>query len=268
MKRGSFIALLLFGCTGPAVATDPSSSSTEGSTGSSDATTSPSSDATSASSSSSAGAETSSSSTGEVLDGPGCGVVPECTEGSIVGNVRVRSIDDVAALEGVQEILGTLEIANSDLKCLDALACLRIVGGDVRIQGNGALRSTAGLANVEEVGTLDVPHASGSVVLADNEVLERFEGFDGVRRIPKGATLWQNPALREVAAFAAVRRLEELSINDNPALESLSGLHDLERLGRCNVNRNPSLCISEVFEVCGDLEETPDGVTDNNDDGC
>ena len=75
-------------------------------------------------------------------------------------------------------------------------------------------------------------------------------------------------ALREVAAFAGLRRLLLLSIAVNPALESLSGLHALEQLERCNVNSNATLCISEVFEVCGDLEVPPAGLTDNNDDGC
>jgi len=50
--------------------------------------------------------------------------------------------------------------------------------------------------------------------------------------------------------------------------ESLSGLHDLVQVRECNVNNNAALCISDVFEVCGDIEEPPEGITNNNDDGC
>lgn len=272
MKRVSSVLLLMLGCTDAAVPVSPSSSTGMESTSATESSASgamSSSGATASSSSSSeGGSPSSSSSAGETLDGPGCGVVPTCERRSISGNVRVSSVDDLSALEGAHELVGTLEIADSDLECLDALACLRIVGGDVRILGNDALRSTAGLRSIEALGTADFDNAAGSVVVSGNEALEVFEGFDGVRRIDGGVTVWQNPALREVAAFAGLRRLLLLSIAVNPALESLSGLHALEQLERCNVNSNATLCISEVFEVCGDLEVPPAGLTDNNDDGC
>ena len=171
-------------------------------------------------------------------------------------------------LEGVTEIVGTLEIAESDLECLDSLSCLRVVAGDVRILGNPALQSTAGLANVEDLGSGDFNNASGSVVVSQNEQLEILEGFDDLRRIEGGITIWQNPALREVVAFQGLRRLELLSVASNPTLESLHGLHELGRLEDCNVNQNETLCISEVFEVCGDVDPPADGVTNGNDDGC
>ena len=266
MKRLCWLPFLLLGCTDSVVAADPPPSTSSGSAETSAGTSSSSS--SEATSSSSSGADASSSSSGELLDGPGCGIVPTCEERTVVGNVGVRSIEDLAQLQGASEITGTLEVADSDLECLDALACLRIVGGDVRVLGNPALRSTAGLGSVEELGASDLNTARGSVVLSGNDTLEVLEGFEALDRVRGGITLWQNASLREVAAFGGLRRLELLSINGNPVLESLSGLHDLEQLEDCNVNGNPDLCLSEIFEVCGDVDPPAGGVTANNDDEC
>lgn len=273
MKPRSLLPFLFaYGCLGPAIddpaSTSSSTSSDEASTSTTELGSSGSSSSGSADSSSTSSADSSSSSTGDVLDGPGCNVTPTCEERSFEGSIRVRSVDDLAMLEGVAEIVGTLEIAESDVECLDALGCLRVVAGDVRILDNASLRSTAGLAAIEDIGSGDFGNASGSVVVSQNDQLEVLEGFDDVRRIDGGITVWQNPALREVLAFGSLRRLELLSLNSNPALESLVGLHALERLEDCNVNQNATLCISEVFEVCGDVDPPADGVTNGNDDGC
>jgi len=203
-----------------------------------------------------------------VFDGPGCGAVVQCDGRSIPGDVRVRSAEDLSTLAGAQSIEGTLEIAESDLECLDALACLRFVGGDVRIQGNPSLRSTAGLANIEELGTNNLSNAPGSVIVSENPALEELDGFNELESINRSVTLWRNEALREITGFTGLRGLSQLSITNNASLEGLPGLHTLEQIYTCNVNQNPSLCISEVFEVCGDLENTPGGVTNNNDDEC
>lgn len=272
MRTHSLLLLVLVqGCLDPAIAESTSGTS---STGSPDAATESSPTGASASetstgSTSSGGvADSSSSSTGEVLDGLGCNVTPRCEGGTLEAGIRVTSAEELAMLEGVTEITGTLEIAESDLECLDALACLQTVGGDIRVLGNPVLRSTAGLAGIEELGSNDISSASGSVIVSQNEELEVLEGFDQLRRINGGVTVWQNPSLREVVGFEGMRRLELLSINSNPLLESLAGLHALERLEDCNVSQNATLCISEVFEVCGDVDPPADGVTNNNDDAC
>lgn len=267
------LLLLLAGCADSPIADPSGSSGTSGSVGSTSATpASASSDPIPASSSSGEAADTSSSSgsssTGEMFEGPGCGATVDCDRGIIPGDVLLRSAEDLDALAGVEEIEGTLEIAESDLVCLDALACLRVVGGDVRILGNPALRSTAGLAGIEALGTSDYDNARGSIVVSENHALEELRGFDSLEEIQSSLTLWRNEALRELNGFAGLRGLNRLSITNHASLEALSGLHGIEELGTCNVNLNPALCISEVFEVCGDVDKPPQGVTNNNDDGC
>ena len=53
-------------------------------------------------------------------------------------------------------------------------------------------------------------------------------------------------------------------------LHSIDGLKDLNALeNECMVTHNESLCISEIFDVCGDLEIGGDrGNTQNNRLGC
>ena len=268
MKTRLLPLLLLTGCSDSAIANPSGSSGTSGSVGSA---LSSSTDPRGASSSSGKAVDTSSSggssSTGEMLEGPGCGAPVDCDRRMIAGDVLVRSADDLDAIAGAQEITGTLEIAETDLVCLDAVACLRVVGGDVRILGNPALLSTAGLANVQALGTSDLDNARGSVVVSENRALEELRGFDNLPVIEGSLTIWGNEALQEITGFAELRGLGLLSITNHPSLEALTGLHGLEELWTCNVNLNPSLCVSEVFEVCGDVDP-PQGVTNNNDDGC
>ncbi|MEM6291500.1 MAG: hypothetical protein AAGA54_09555 [Myxococcota bacterium] len=221
-------------------------------------------------SSTSTGAESSStdgsSSTGAAFEGPGCGIVPTCREELVDRNVGISSLEDLEALAGVTEIGGHLQIASADLVCLDALACLRRVGGEVRILENEQLLSTAGLAAVEEVAD-DVEDSSG-ILVSNNAALETLAGFDRLDAKYEHLVVWDNPALKRITAFSSVNEMGEVVIMNNPALESLEGLHRLDELFRCNINRNPTLCISEVFDVCGDAEPVGSGATHGNDEGC
>ena len=254
------------GCGPTVVAQSSGQGSTSGAPAdaSSGTSSSSSSDGSSSSSSSdSTGGDA--SSTGESLEGPGCGIVPTCREQMIEGSVGITSLEDLEGFAGVTALTGDLEIAAQDLVCLDALACLRDVGGEVRILDNEALRSTAGLASIETVGTVGFRR---SVVVGNNDVLETLEGFDALVSIFDALIIADNPVLRRIEGLSAVRGIGVLSISNNPALESLAGLHDVEQIQVCNVNLNPDLCISDVFEVCGDAEDLVDGVTNGNDEAC
>lgn len=213
---------------------------------------------------SSEGSSGSSSTSGGLL-GPGCGEPPPCRDTVLEGSVRIESSADLASIEGVSRVTGFVEIIGSDLECLDALSCLEDVGRDLRVQGNDDLRSTSGLANVASVGTSSP--SGGDVVVADNPALVSLEGLAS-QRIDGVVAVWRNASLQEIPGFADLRRLTILSVQDNPVLDSLGGLRELNRLERCDVNHNPSLCLSEVFAVCGDVLVPPEGVTDFNDDAC
>jgi len=158
-----------------------------------------------------------------------------------------------------------LQISNSELVCLDALACLQAVGADVHISDNGALQFTRDLTNLTSVGG----ERPASIFVGRNAALEELEGF-ALEGLAGGLTVWRNPALHAILGFDRLRQLKTLSILENPSLQSLQGLVDLATLDECTVNHNSPLCISEIFEVCGDIELggfTPGG-TQFNDDTC
>ncbi len=193
------------------------------------------------------------SSTGPSFVGPGCGEPPACDRGIYEGHAIIESAADLAALEGFTEVTGMVEIRDSDdLVCLDMLACLERVGLDLRVQSNAALRSTAGLAKVGEVGA---EHGKtwvgpGHIIVSDNPALEDLSGFavSGVQSL----VLWRNASLVTVSGFAAVSRAGDLVIRENPELESLTGLVALESVSRCGVTHNPNLCFRDfVSASCG-----------------
>ncbi len=264
-------ALALTGCSSP-VASSGGEGTGGGSTSEPDGTTTTSSTdagtSTPGTSTTTSTTGTDASSTGApALTGPGCGEPPPCTGASVEGHVRIESAADLAIIEGVTAIAGTLEIVGTELECLDAFACLESVGQTVHIQGNAALRSTEGLSSLSAVGDEDA--MGPAIFVGDNPALETLDGF-GLERLDGSLIVWRNEVLHTIAGFAALRRLERLSVVDNPNLTSLQGLVDLRRLERCNVNNNPQLCISEVFAVCGDVElsEYSPGETQHNDDSC
>ena len=227
------------------------------------------------SSSSSSSTSTSSSgdesSTGEPqFEGPGCGEPSVCDRGTFDGHVRIESAEDLAAVAGFTEVTGILEIMNSQhLVCLDALACLEVVGRDVRIQDNAALRSTEGLSALREIG--EAPGGggdwSGDIVIAHNAVLERLAGFS-VQEVFRQVVISENPSLRTVSGFRELRDVPSLWVTHNPSLESVVGLRGIEEVYGCYVSFNESLCSTEVLEVCIAGQQHALGAAVQNDPSC
>lgn len=197
--------------------------------------------------SSSGDAETTS---GEVpLEGPGCGEPPPCDRGSYEGHALIESEADLASFEGYTEITGFLQIANSqDLVCLDRLACLEVVGRDLRIQQNAALQSTEGLRNLRKLGAAYGPLPDPTIYVAENASLERLRGLGVTRSLIAQLVLWKNPALVAIEG-PELPGLRSLSLLENPRLESLGSLQ-ADHSVRCYVNRNPLLCMSELDPLC------------------
>ncbi len=196
--------------------------------------------------SSSSGSSSSSSSTGEPpLEGPGCGEPPPCDRGTFEGHALIESEADLAQFEGYTKVTGFLQIAGSeDLVCLDRLACLEVVGRDVRIQQNAALESTAGLRNVRDIGARA---GNSTIYVAENDALETLAGFAAEAAV-NHLVLWRNPLLSDLVDFE-VGWLRYLTALENPRLAGLTSLRELEEL-RCFVHRNPRLCSAEIEAVC------------------
>jgi hypothetical protein len=212
--------------------------------------------------------DSSGSSSGEPLDGPGCGVVPTCDRGELLGSMRIESSSQIDDIAGYTSVSGWLEIAGSDLECLDFLACLTSVGRDLHVSDNAQLRSLDGTDALVMIGADD--DEKGAVILAHNDALTEVDGFAVLTRIDS-LLLSNNAALERVSGFDGLDVIEDvLSIRFHPNLHDLGPLKDLMAMGdECQVTNNPSLCLSEVYAVCGDLEQGGDvGNTQNDDETC
>ena len=268
------MCLLLLGC-GPSAELPPPA---ENETGTSTAMTPPPGTTTAWDDSSSGGesSSSSSSSSGEpVLDGPGCEPPPACDRGEYVGSIDIRSAGQIDEIAGYTSITGWLSVTDSDLECLSFLACLESAGHDVHVHGNAALRTLDGTDALTEVGvrTEDEPGSDrdGSIVISSNAALDDVDGFNGLEELPQSLAIVENEGLTAVSGFGALRQISvDLVVARNPALEDVEGLKDLRRLANeCQINNNPNLCISDVFEVCGDLQVGGEhGNTENNKAGC
>lgn len=279
MKKHGLLILAanMMACSDPAVSvgTGGGSSgmaSTGAGSGSTSATSTSGSGPAESSTSTTSVDESSSSSTGEVLDGPGCEPPPPCDRGVFEGSVRIESSDQITEFAGYTEIRGGLEVLSSDLECLDFLGCLLDVGRDIRISGNPALRSTDGLSSVERIGVLTTGGADseGTIIISENSGLETLGGFTQLARVPRSIVVTNNESLQSITGFTGLESSGELVVRFNPVLESLLGLHELLALGsECQITNNDGLCVSEAFEVCGDLRQGPTtGNTQNNRDDC
>ncbi|MEM6292785.1 MAG: hypothetical protein AAGA54_16040 [Myxococcota bacterium] len=227
---------------------------------------------------SSTGDGSSSGSTGDAgvtYEGPGCGITPVCDKGVLNGSIRIESEADIAEIAGYTGMVGWLEVLDSDLVCLDFLACLETVGRDVTIFGNDELKDVGGLDSLTALGTATTQQGyddwDGSLVITQNNALEDITGFGSLTAVQQSLNINENDSLMSVSGFNALTLIEHnLVIRENPALEAIDGLDALE-IVRDNfvVTGNPNLCVSNINIVGGTLSEPPaSGSTAANDNGC
>lgn len=81
------------------------------------------------------------------------------------------AIDSLCDISGLQQVTGTLLIAQTNLSSLDGLQSLSYVGGGIGIAGNPDLVDLSALANVIRVDAPD--DARFSIVIAENRSLPR-----------------------------------------------------------------------------------------------
>lgn len=173
------------------------------------------------------------------------------------GSYVVTSATDLAALEGISRIRGSLQVVSASVTEV-VLPELMMVEGQLLIEGNTTLKRVElpGLRFIEQdlrVGsnsgleTLVVGRAGSVVWVGKNLLVEKnallvtLAGLDPV--VPRGnISLWDNDALRVPGTFDSVVELAgSLSIWDNDALLALP-FTNLERLGGLlYIAHNPAL---------------------------
>jgi hypothetical protein len=97
-------------------------------------------------------------------------------DGPVVGSPL--AVGTLCGLSGLQQVTGSLLIAQTDLVTLDGLQSLSFVGKGLGVAGNTRLEDLTGLLNLVKVVALDDTR-DFEVVIADNRVLSReaLQGF-------------------------------------------------------------------------------------------
>ncbi len=221
-------------------------------------------------------AESSSSTTEEIppKGGLGCGPPPECDKGEFVGSIRIESADQIQEIAGYTSMTGFLEIFESDLECLDFLACMETVGHDMTVFGNDFLLDVSGTNTITALGTAtadDPPgDRDGTLVFSQNNAITDLNGFGGLVQTQASMTVSENALMTTVSGFGElIGTQRNFTIRFNPVLEDVDGFKDMLFIGaECQVTNNASLCVSDIFEVCGDLKQGPFGGSTANNADC
>lgn len=220
------------------------------------------------------GSESSSSTTGPPPGGLGCGAPPACDKGEFVGSIRIESADQIEEIAGYTSMTGWLEIFESDLECLDFLACMDTVGHDMTVFGNNFLLDVSGTDAITAlgVGTAEDPpeDRDGTLVFSQNNAITDLNGFNSLVQTQESMTVSENEMMTAVSGFSdLIGTQRNFTIRFNPVLEDVEGLKGMLFIGaECQVTNNTSLCVSDIFDVCGDLKQGPFGGSTANNGDC
>lgn len=172
---------------------------------------------------------------------------------SIVGGRLV--VDRAAgldALQGIECLVGDVEVAAPGLTDISALSSLRILQGSLRITYAPQLRDLSPLSTLKHVaGDLELHQLPGQAVMAPlpslrsvggtlslQDLLDVVElsGFPALEQVGEGLILRGMPWLETLdgsagGAFPALREAEAILVEALPRLSRLAGFGAVERLG-------------------------------------
>jgi hypothetical protein len=178
---------------------------------------------------------------------------PGCTE--IEGDVQIQGNDivNLNALSVITSIEGTLSIGrqeisgNSSLINLAGLEGLTTIGGSLRIANNDALTSLTGLDNLTSIGgTL---YIGLDVQFNGNPALISLTGLESLTSIGNSVWIWDNSSLTSLSALKGITSLENMWIRGNTTLTNLEGLENLTSIhGGLGITSNTSLTSLSALE--------------------
>jgi len=218
-------------------------------------------------------------------DGPGVSatvtVGPDPT--TIDGDIVVRTDAEVAALEGVTQITGSLTIGRainqpagtpaSTVTDLSPLDSLTTIGGTLLVFDNPGLADLDGLDSLVIVRTLSIQNnpaltgldALGSLQstqglgIAGLPLLTDLDGLQGISTLPNGLTMQGNAALTDLTALSNVQGTIGLfSVRGNPVLATLDGLQGITAIDGIFRLGAPALTsldgVSSLTSISGEVE--------------
>ena len=189
-----------------------------------------------------------------------------------VGDVFVRNMNDVVALEGMTSISGSVVVDDISFEIFDFLSNITEVGGGLVIE------DVSGLKRLSELGINGIPASlqylsiarnhdltslielrnlqsvEGTLLILDNTLLESLVGLDNVSFIGSNLSIGANSGLLDLSGLENVLTVGALIIIGNPALTSVSQLSALNHVSEFfTVIYNDSLCTSDVEALAGQV---------------
>ena len=185
----------------------------------------------------------------------------------IKGNLKILGLTKLTKLIGLQKldsIYGEFEVRSCPkLTDLDELNNLKYVGKSFTlINGNLRLEHIRGFENLRFIGgtfrihssnlTLlsgfdKLKHIKGRLEIANNLLLDRLEGFNGLNRVDDNIIISANNALSQpnrltISGFNGLKSLnKKFQIIDNPGLMKIEGFNGLEVLDHLQIHNNHQL---------------------------
>lgn len=195
---------------------------------------------------------------------------------TLIGDVTIQEIEDVAVLEGVTAIEGSLRIQNISFEAFDFLTNITEIGGSLFIEANEDLRalSDLGLGSLQSVGgsiyvrdNINLASLSGlenlqtvgqDLRVLRNESLESLSGPERISSIAGTLSVVFNDNLKSLSGFEGIRIVSGmLQVVGNDNLVSLSGLENIQSIGDLDVSVNRALSsvkeLSALSEIDGDF---------------
>lgn len=175
-----------------------------------------------------------------------CKWVPRgCLHGvSVVGDVHVKSDDDLIALEGVSCIHGDLTIVGTALSHLDSLSSLARIDGEFIIAANPRLTNVDGIGDLDFVGLLEVTAnamldewtvnvaQAGTVYFIGNERLQSLRGLHALMAVEGAFEVAHHNSLLTLEGLRCLGAVGgDLRLRNNSRLRHLPPLEQLVFIG-------------------------------------
>lgn len=160
----------------------------------------------------------------ELGDPPSCGYHGS---GIVVGDITARNQDELDALAGCEEVLGTLTVFGSSELDLRSLASLRLVRGPLIIgEGEADVPSLEGLEALEEVESLAIRNLQSADLLPLSRLTSVYGSQPGGPGQLNGGqiSISKSPQLQDLTGLEGLREWSGISLSETAALSSLNGL--------------------------------------------
>lgn len=161
---------------------------------------------------------------------------------------------------GVEVVDGNIEIQGSSLSSLSPLSDLRVVKGDLIIQGNQYLEDVSDFSKLEQVqGQLIINNNSklaslsgfsalesvGNLTIQNSEALTNLSGLEKLSEV-FSLLLLNLSSLNDLSAITSTR-YSEISINGIPNLERINGFENAKKNSALNITNNSNLKEVSLF---------------------